>query len=268
MSRQGSTIRCAALAGLLVLAAGITVGQQRPELGIVEKLGQSLPLDAELYDESGNLVQLGSFVDRPIILTFVYYRCPGICSPLLTELTRVVEKMDLVPGVDYRLVTISFDHREAPTLAASKKGSYIAAMTKKIDPAGWRFFTGDSVTIARITDAAGFYFKPEGNDFVHAGALIILSPQGNITRYMNGIQYLPFDVKMALIEASEGKVRPTIAKILKFCYSYDPEAKTYALNITRISLVIILFLAVVFVVVLLRPRKKTLERDARYGQSV
>lgn len=257
------------LPGVILIVSGCpAAGQQRPELGIVEKLGQTVPLDIEVYDEAGALLPLRQVVTKPTILTFVYYRCPGICSPLLTELANTVDKMDLEPGKDYQILTVSFDPREIPELAASKKASYLASMTRKIDPSSWHFCTADSVTIMRFTDAAGFYFKPDGNDFVHAGALIILSPAGKITRYINGIQYLPFDVKMALIEASDGRVSPTIARILTFCYSYDPEAHTYALNILRIALVLTILGVALFVVLfLVRPGRKITERNPRYGQS-
>ena len=122
--------------------------------------------------------------------------------------------------------------------------------------------TGRSVaaTIRRVTRAAGFAFKRDGEDFVHAGALIIVSPEGKITRYINGIAYLPFDIKMAIMEASDGRTGPTIAKVLAFCYRYDPERQTYAFNITRVGLVVILLLAGVFAAVfLVRPKRKEIE---------
>lgn len=250
--------------GLIVVSAALPPAYSQqppavspPELGVVEKLGDTLPLDAEVYDERGYLVPLRSVITKPTVITFVYYRCPSICSPQLTEVARVVDKVDLEIGVDYQIVTISFNHREPPSLAAEKKESYLNALKKKIDPAAWRFFTADSVTVRRLTDAAGFYFKPDGVDFIHAAALIITSPEGKITRYINGIQYLPFDVKMAVMEASEGRTGPTIAKLLKFCYSYDPEAKTYTMSITRVGGIAIVVLVVIFsLVFLIRPKKK------------
>jgi len=255
---------------IVVLAARVgALAQSRPQLGIVEKLGNTLPGGLILYDEDGNGVTLGSLLGKPTILTFVYYRCPGICSPLLTELSRVVDRMDMEPGIDYRILTLSFDPREGPELARGKKESYLSALKRKVDPSFWRFTTADSLTILALTDSAGFYFREEGNDFVHAGALIILSPEGKITRYMNGIQYLPFDVKMALVEAGDGKVGPTIAKILKFCYAYDPEARTYALNITRVGgIATVLVVGVVMYVFVVRPRRKSPEGNVKHGQSV
>ncbi len=225
------------IALLLVLAGPAWAVEQVPErkTGVEEQLGTKVPLDLEFRDEQGYLVSLKDIIRKPVILTLVYYKCPGICSPLLTEMTKIVDKMDLVPGVDYQIVTISFDHREMPDLAIDKKENYLAAMEKHVDPQAWRFLTGDSVTIRRLTDAVGFYFYEEGNTFVHSGTLIMLSPQGKVTRYLPGIKYLPFDVKMAVMEAGEGRVGPTIAKILSMCYSYDPEGRTYTTDIVRIT---------------------------------
>lgn len=255
--------------GFLLLLVAIVVvpeakGQTervRPEVGVEEHLGTVIPLDAEFYDERGNLTSLRSVIDKPTVLMFVYFRCPGICSPLLTEVSKIVEGLDLELGKDYQVVTIGFDHREKFDLAASKKESYLASMRRKVNPAGWRWFVGDSATIQRVTDSAGFYFKRDGNDYIHAGVLIVLSPTGKITRYMNGVQFLPFDLKMAVVEASEGRTAPTIAKILSFCYRYDPEGRTYALNITRISAILIIVLVASFVgFFVIRPRKKREER--------
>ena len=263
-----------AFALLSVLVLGIlcqdpAFSQSRPRLGIQEKLGNTIPRDLVICDEDGNSVTVGSLLGKPTILTFVYYRCPGICSPLLTELSKVVDRMDMEPGVDYRILTVSFDHREGPELARGKKESYLGALKRTVDPSFWRFMTADSTTIHALTDSAGFYFKEEGNDFLHAGALIILSPEGKVTRYVNGIQYLPFDVKMALVEAGDGKVGPTIAKILKFCYAYDPEARTYALNVTRIGgIATVLIAGLLFYAFVLRPRRKTPEGNVTYDRSV
>jgi protein SCO1/2 len=244
-----------------VVVSSTSARQQPPKVGIQEKLGQTLPLDVELYDETGQLVQLKSLMNKPTIFTFVYYRCPGICSPLLNELAKMVDKMDLELGKDYQILTVSFDHRETPEIAAAKKENYLDLVGKRTDPKGWRFLTADSISIQRLTNAAGFYFMRSGNDFVHAGALIIVSPEAKITRYINGIKYLPFDIKMAVYEASTGKIGPTIATLLTICFSYDPESHSYTLNIVRISAIVILILVGVFVLVfLVGPKKKQAER--------
>jgi protein SCO1 len=262
--QKGLAMRRFALCCLLVGAictVPAPAQQPPPKVGIQEKLGQTLPLDVELYDETGQLVQLKSLVNKPTIFTFVYYRCPGICSPLLNELAKMVDKMDLVLGKDYQILTVSFDHREKPDIAAAKKVNYLDLVGKRTDPKGWRFLTADSMSIQRLTDAAGFYFMRSGNDYVHAGALIVVSPEAKITRYINGIKYLPFDVTMAVYEASTGKVGPTIATLLTICYSYDPEAHSYTLNVVRISGIVVLILVGIFVLIfLVRPKKKQAER--------
>jgi protein SCO1/2 len=166
--------------------------------------------------------------------------------------------MDLKLGKEYQIVTISFDHTEKPELAREKRENYVKQLNPGIDVSGWRFFTGDSANIRKLTNEAGFYFERSGRDWIHAGGLIVLSPAGKTTRYLYGIQHLPFDVKMALVEAAEGKAMPTIAKVLKFCYSYDPEGRKYTFNFLRISAVAVVGLVAIFVVVfIVRPRKKT-----------
>jgi protein SCO1/2 len=241
---------------LLIAPLAAENDQPKPPVGIVEKLGNMLPLDTEFYDEDGHLVSLKSIITKPTVFTFVYYKCPGICSPLLTEVTKVVSKMDLEPGVDYQLVTISFDHEEKPDLAKEKQENYIAEVERPMPAGSWRFFTGDSSAIASLTDAAGFYFARDGRDWIHAGVLIIASPQGKVTRYLFGIKHLPFDVKMAVMEASEGKTGPTIAKVLSFCFTYDPEGKRYAFDVVRVSGVVIVAFVAVFAIVFLRRKRK------------
>jgi protein SCO1/2 len=248
---------------LVVLLVGARSGfaesdnAQPRQLGVVEKLGNYIPLDLEFYNENGQIVTLRETINKPTIVTFVYYRCPGICSPLLTELADMVDKVDMELGKDYQILTLSFDHREKPDLAREKKDNYISAVDKPIDPNGWHFFTGDSANIAAFTDAAGFYFVPDSQDFVHAGALIFVAKDGKVTRYVNGIKYLPFTIKMALIETGEGKVGPTIAQFLRFCFSYNRESNTYALNLMRVGAVSVLAFAIGFVLFLtLKPKKK------------
>ena len=121
---------------------------------------------------------------------------------------------------------------------------------------GWHFFTSDSANISRLTEATGFRYKPTGNDFIHAAVLVVVSPEGKISRYMNGIYFLPFELKMSIIDASEGKSGPTFNRVLQFCYSYDPEGQEYVLNITKISATLIIFFAVVLFLVLLLFRKR------------
>ncbi len=212
----------------------------RIEAGIDEKLGAYLPLDLSFINSQGDSVLLKDLVNKPILLALVYYECPGICNPLLTELAWVANKVDLVPKEDFEIIALSFDHEETPEIAAKWKHSYFEGMKGDYPEDAWTFLTGDSVSIKTITDVVGFYFRPDDEEFVHAGVVLSISPEGKICRYLFGIKFNPFDVKMALIEAKAGKTNPTISKMLQFCFSYDPEGRTYVLNITRIFGIIIL----------------------------
>lgn len=229
------------------------------EIGIVEHLDEMLPDSISLINENGEQVWLLDVIDKPTIINFVYYRCPGICSPLMEAVAGVMDKSDLVPGEDYQVLTISFDPTETIDLGVRKKTNYLNLMSNKVDEAknGWLFFTSDSASIIRATNATGFKYKKTGNDFLHAASLTVVSPEGKITRYLNGMFFLPFEWKMAIIEASKGQSGPTLNKVLRFCYSYDPVGQTYVMNITKISGTLILFFAVVFLLILVfKPKRK------------
>lgn len=248
--------RFAALILLMVGVLNAKDSTQNIEIGIDEKIGQTLPLDLVFFDEKGYQVALKDIIKKPVILNFVYYRCPGICSPILTELTSIVNFHEMEIGKEYQIITLSFDEREKPELAGAKKENYLGLLNKKIPDDSWKFLTGDSATIHTLTNAAGFMFKKEGNDFIHAGAIIVVSPEGKIARYLYGTKYLPFDVKMAITEASEGRTGPTITKLLSLCYSYSPDGRKYVFNVTRVAGAFILLFAVVFVVYIsVKPKK-------------
>lgn len=226
------------------------------EVGVDEKLGTIIPLDLTFLDEHGKPVQLRSLVTKPTIFTLVYYRCPGICSPLLSGVSKVVDRMDLEPGRDYNIVTISFNPREDYIMASEKKNNYLTGMTKKIPESSWHFLTGDSASIARITDAIGFRYQQQGQDYMHGAVITAVSQNGMIARYLYGTDFLPLDVKLALTEASEGRTGPAINKLLKLCFSYDPAARKYVLNITRIAGGGILLIIIGFVLMLTLKKKK------------
>jgi protein SCO1 len=247
--------------GLMFLTAtnGQDLAQQSLEIGVEEKLGNTVPLDAFLFNIEGDTVYLRDIYDKPTIICFVYYRCPGICSPLMDGLAEVIDRSDLVIGRDYQAITISFDPRESAMLAERKRNNYQNLMEKAdLAKEGWTFYTADSANIARLTDATGFRYKPVGNDFIHSATLIVTSPRGKITRYMNGIYFLPFELKMSVLDASEGKTGPTINKVLQYCYSFDPEGQEYVFNITKVAGTLIIFFGVViFLILILVNRKKS-----------
>ncbi len=228
----------------------------QPNVGIDEKLGDKIPLDLSFIDEDGRPVLLKNLVNKPTILTLVYYRCPGICSPLMNGLAETIEKMDMEPGKDFNIVTISFNPHEDYIMAKGKKENYLDNMKKKIPRESWKFLTGDSLSIAKITNAVGFNFEKQGDDYMHAAVLTILTPDGKVARYLFGTEFLPMDLKLAIIEASEGKSTPGINKLLKICYSYDPSGRKYVLNVTRIAGGAMLILIAGFVLILTMKRKK------------
>lgn len=229
-----------------------------PEIGIVEHLDEYLPTDIYLIDENNQRVLLTDLIDKPTIINWVYYRCPGICSPLMEGLANVMNESDLVPGVDYQVLTISFDPTETIDLGIRKKTNYLNLVNDKEAIAkGWKFFVSDSASILKGTNAVGFKYKKTGNDFAHAASVTVVSPKGKITRYLNGVFFLPFDFKMAIIESSKGLSAPTINKIMQFCFSYDPVGQAYVLNVTKISGILILFIASLFFLVLIfKPKSK------------
>lgn len=231
------------------------------EIGVVEHLDEYLPEDILLVNEKGEQVWLADIIDKPTIINFVYYRCPGICSPLMEAVAGVMDKSELIPGVDYQVLTISFDPRETIDLGIRKKENYLNLMNNKEKAeeakAGWLFFVSDSASIVKATNATGFKYKKTGNDFLHAASLTVTSPDGKITRYLNGMYFLPFEWKMAIVEASKGKSGPTLNKVLRFCYTYDPVGQTYVLNITKVSGTLIMFFAVVLLLFLvLKPKRR------------
>lgn len=231
------------------------------EIGVVEHLDEYLPDSISLINEKGEQVWLADIIDKPTIINFVYYRCPGICSPLMEAVAGVMDKSELIPGKDYQVLTISFDPRETIDLGIRKKTNYLNLMNNedKIAEAkkGWLFFVSDSASIIKATNATGFKYKKTGNDFLHAASLTVTSPDGKITRYLNGMYFLPFEWKMAIVEASKGQSGPTLNKVLRFCYTYDPVGQTYVLNITKVSGTLIMFFALLFLLILiLKPKRK------------
>lgn len=228
------------------------------EIGIVEHLDAYLPKDIYLVNENNERVCLTDLIDKPTVINWVYFRCPGICSPLMEGLAKVMDESDLKPGIDYQVLTISFDPRETIDLGVKKKSNYLKLVNKKDEIAkGWHFFVADSANIVKGTNATGFKYKKTGNDFTHAASICMVSPQGKITRYLNGTSFLPFDFKMAVIESQKGMSAPTINKIMQYCFSYDPVGQAYVLNVTKISGTLILFFAVVFFLILIfKPKRK------------
>jgi protein SCO1/2 len=246
------------LLSLSLLLPAARAARAADEVAIDERLGATVPLDLQLNDETGQKVTLKALIDKPTVLTLNYFRCAGICTAQLNDLTRTLNQIQLEPGKDFQVITVSFDPRDTPEVAAAKRTNYFKLMKRPFPPLAWRFLTGDAASTKRLADAVGFKFKAQGDMFLHPGALIVLSPQGEVTRYMYGITYLPADLQMALDEAKSGLVRPTISKALSLCFSYDPAGHRYVINVTRIAGSVTLLAAAIFAaVVLFKSRRRT-----------
>jgi protein SCO1 len=227
------------------------------DIGIIEQLGETIPLDLTFNNESSESVTLRELIKRPTILMFVYFDCPNLCSPLMDGVADVISKLDLVLGKDYEVITISFNTKDTPEKAKEKKVNFVQKISKE-NQKFWIYLTGTQEHIDSITASVGYKYKAQGLDFAHPSVIMILSPAGKITRYLYGLTYLPFDVKMAIIEAKKGIARPTSNRVLEYCFAYNPSSKTYTLQVTRIVGILMLFIAIVgFILLVVRRKTKT-----------
>jgi protein SCO1/2 len=232
-------------------------------VSISQNLGQSLPLDAQLTTSEGETVTLGRYfqqADKPVILNFAYYDCPVLCSLVMEGLAQSVQKLGWVPGKQFEIVTVTIDPGESPDLAARKKREMLGKLGPAMDNAGqgWHFHTATKGEIQRLTQAAGFGYKylPQQDQYVHKPAIIMVSPEGKITRYLKGIQYPSFKLKGSLMDASDGEVGSVVDKVVMSCFQYQELEGQYAasaMGIMRLAGAMTVFILVVTIgVALLR----------------
>jgi protein SCO1/2 len=212
------------------------------QIGFDEKQGQYVDLNTMLVNENGDTVLLKDVIKKPTILNLVYYRCPGTCSPLMWGISKFIDQVDLQVGKDYDVITVSFDPTERIDLGIKKKASYLSTMKKKDEGKNWMFFVSDSLNIARFTRSVGFNYKYINDQYVHPTGLIALASDGKIVRYLRGIEFLPFDIKITMVEAGQGKIGPSINRVLAVCYSYDEKGNQFVFNVTRVSAIVISFI--------------------------
>jgi len=246
---------------LCISVAGNAQMKTSADVGIDEKLGAKVALDTVLKDENGKDVALRQLIDKPTILFFNYFRCPGICPVLISNMVHVVNQMNLTPGNDYRLIAVSFDPTDTPEKAAEKKANYLNQMRRPFSPDDWHFLTGSAENTRTVADSTGFNYHPQGDMYVHPGAIIVLTPKGVISRYLYGTSFVPADVEIAIKEAAGGQVLPTVSRVLSFCYVSDPEGRGRVFSITRFAGAATLLLAGVFIVFVLvgKSRRKSKE---------
>jgi protein SCO1/2 len=245
--------------------------EARPPLlqsvAIEQKLGQQIPLDLVFRDESGKAVRLGDlFAGRPTIVNLVYYRCPMLCTEVLNGLVASLETLSFDAGKEFSVVTVSIDPRETPDLASAKKDVYLKRYGRAGASAGWHFLTGDEKSVARLADAVGFRYAydPELGQYAHAAGIFVATPDGRLARYFYGIDYGPRDLRLALVEASKGKIGTLADQIVLFCYQYDPTTGKYGatiLGVMRVGGVVTVLALATFILVMWRREK----RGARAG---
>jgi len=226
------------------------------KVGLDEKLGTRIPLDLTFLDEQGKPVKLADLITMPTIIAPVYYRCPNVCHFLQGDLARVLPGLKLKAGEDYQVISFSFDENERPELAQRSRDTYYTAMKNQYPDQAWHFLTGDIDTIHKLTDAAGYRFQKVGTEFLHPVVFFVVSSDGMIVRYLHGTHVVPKDLTLALYEARSGQVGTTIRKMVQYCFSFDPEQKTYVFNILRVSATAILTTLAIFAAFLIFGGKK------------
>ncbi len=202
------------------------------QVGIDQRLNNQIPLDLSFRDESGREVKLGEYFrgDKPVLLTLVYYECPMLCNQVLNGVVGTLEAVTFTPGKEFEVVTVSFDPREGPDVASKKKETYLKRYRREGAGAGWHFLTGDKDSIDRLTDSVGFRYvwDEQSKQFAHASAIMVATPQGRLSHYFYGIEYSPKDLRLALVEASEGKIGSPVDTLILYCYHYDPATGRFA----------------------------------------
>ncbi len=201
---------------------------------VTKHLGKILPLDLTFTNSHGKQVLLRDLINKPTVIDFVYYRCTGICTPLMVELSEIIGKAKYEPGKDYNVISISIDQNETPEIAAEKKHDMLSISSKTIPDSAWTFLTGDSASIYELTNAAGFKFVRISNGFLHKGVLIFVDKTGKIVQYLSpgfvkqtgDFSILPSEFELAVEKAGKGEITSTIEKVLQTCSTFIPKGKS------------------------------------------
>src|ERR1700674_384495 len=214
-----------------------TMPAQLKNVGFDPQLNAQIPLDLPFVDENGSNVQLRDYFEqKPVVLAFVYYGCPMLCNQVEQGVVGALRMLSFTPGRDYDVVFVSFDPRESPDMAAQKKKSALSQFGRPETAAGWHFLSGSKESIDIATKAANFRysFDAKTNLFAHASGIMLLTPDGRISRYFYGVEYPGGDIRLGLVDASAGKIGTPIDHVLLFCYQYDPSSATYSASILKI----------------------------------
>ncbi len=273
-----SKLRAIFALGMLLVAAGRNFAQMAPDgvgqpstsiPGILQnvtfrpELNALMPLDTAFTDETGKSVQLGQYFhqQKPVLLAFVYYGCPMLCTQLEQGVVGSLRMLSFNPGRDYEVVFVSFDERDTSEMAAAKKNTAIDHFRRKETAAGWHFLTGSKESIATVTNAANFHFNfdAKNNLFAHASGIMLLTPDGRISRYFYGVEFPGRDLRLGLVDASQGRIGTPVDKMLLFCFQYDPSTARYSATILSIMRILAVGTVAGLLLMILIYRK----RDAR-----
>jgi protein SCO1/2 len=238
---------------------------------ITQNLGAQVPLDLMFRAENGSIVRLRDLIrgDRPVLLNFMYYRCPMLCSMVLEGTTSALTELKFDVGREFDVITVSIDPRDMPEAAALKKEKYVNRYGRRGAWDGWHFLTGHESAIKSLTGAVGFQYAydPSNDQFAHGTALIVLTPQGRVSRYFSGFEYKPRDLRLALVEASAGKIGTPTDQLLLLCFHYDPATGRYSrmsMNVVRAGGVATVAMLGGFIFIMLRgERRARNENDPR-----
>ena len=252
------------LAGTAFAQTSSTPAKLPGKVAISQKLGAQVPLDIVVRNERGDMKRLGDFFKsgRPVLLDFVYYRCPMLCPITLERTTSSLTELKFNIGEDFDVVTISIDPRDQPKTAAEMKDKYVRAYGRLNAAQGWHFLTSHDSAIKKLTDAVGFQYAydTKTDQFAHAAALMVLTPDGRLSRYFYGFEYKPRDLRLAIVEASDGKVGTLTDQFLLLCFHYDPAIGKYsrnAMNFVRAGGITTVAVLGSFIFVMLRRDNRT-----------
>ena len=251
---------------------GIVASNVPPQFKAVtfaQRLNHQLPLDTVVKDEAGRAVPLRQyFGQKPVVLAFVYYQCPMLCPLTLNGISSALKALPFVPGKDFEIVVVSFDPRDTPESANAKKQAHLAHWSAQSTAAGWHFLTADEAAIRELTSAAGFTYQWDEatGQFAHVSGVLTLTPDGRLARYFYGVEYSPKELRLALVESSQGRIGSKVEELLLYCFHYDPTIGRYGwavMTLIRLGGALTVALVLGFIVVMRRREGRTpVERHA------
>jgi protein SCO1/2 len=244
------------LPGSMGFTGGIVASNVPPqfkEVTFAQRLDERLPLETMLRDEAGRAVTLGDFFgERPVLLAFVYYQCPLLCTPVMNGISSALKVLPFTPGEEFDVVLVSFDPRDTPEAANAKKRAHLLHWARQDTADGWHFLTGDAAAIRQVTAAAGFNYTWDEttSQFAHVSGILAVTPDGRLSRYFYGVEYSPKELRLALVESGAGKIGSAVDELLLYCFQYDPESGRYGvvvMNVIRLGGVLTLGLIGAFI---------------------